>query len=64
MLLIEAFPTPEAMAAATEDEVLQLWQGAGYYARARRLHSLTQTLDGSDLPTTSSELQQLPGIGP
>jgi len=64
MNLIEAFPTPEAMAAATEDEVLQLWQGAGYYARARRLHSLTQTLDGSPLPTTSSELQQLPGIGP
>ena len=64
MLLIEAFPTPEAMAAATEDEVLQLWQGAGYYNRARRLYSLTRRLDGAPLPTTSFELQKLPGIGP
>jgi len=64
MLLIEAFPTPEAMAAATEDEVLMLWQGAGYYNRARRLHSLTRTLDSSPLPKAAAELQQLPGIGP
>ena len=64
MILIEAFPTPEDMAAATEDEVLMLWQGAGYYNRARLLHSLARILDGDPLPTTSFELQQLPGIGP
>ena len=35
---MERFPTVEALAAASEDEVLRLWQGLGYYSRARNLH--------------------------
>lgn len=70
--LVERFPTPQSMADAEVDEVLHLWQGAGYYSRARRLHALSLQVclssneggyDGR-LPTTSLELLQLPGIGP
>lgn len=35
---MQAYPTVESLAAATEDEVLRLWQGLGYYSRARHLH--------------------------
>ena len=64
MQLIESYPTPQAMALATEDEVLMKWQGAGYYNRARRLHALAKQLAGGALPMTAKELQRLPGIGP
>ena len=36
---MERFPTVEALAGASEDEVLRLWQGLGYYSRARNLHT-------------------------
>jgi A/G-specific adenine glycosylase len=70
--LVERFPTPQSMAEAEVDEVLHLWQGAGYYSRARRLHSLSRQVclplseGGYDgvLPTTSTQLLLLPGIGP
>ncbi|MFD2722167.1 HhH-GPD family protein [Ignatzschineria indica] len=39
-----AFPTPEALAEASEDQVLKLWQGLGYYTRARNLHAASQQL--------------------
>lgn len=60
------------MAEAEVDEVLLLWQGAGYYSRARRLHALARQVclpsneGGYDgvLPTTSVQLLQLPGVGP
>ena len=58
------YPTPAALAADSEENLLRLWQGCGYYARARNLYKLAQTLDGSDLPTTYDELLELPGIGP
>jgi A/G-specific adenine glycosylase len=55
------------MAKSEVDEVLFLWQGAGYYSRARRLHALSQIIvadfDGV-LPSTYDELLALPGIGP
>ena len=38
--LLERFPTVASMAEADLDEVMHLWQGAGYYARGRRLHAL------------------------
>ncbi|MCP1314340.1 MULTISPECIES: A/G-specific adenine glycosylase [unclassified Halomonas] len=61
------FPTLEALARADQDEVLHLWTGLGYYARARNLHKAAQTaLDehGGELPTQSVEtLIALPGIG-
>ena len=55
------------MAKSEVDEVLFLWQGAGYYSRARRLHALSQIVvtdfEGV-LPSTYNELLALPGIGP
>jgi A/G-specific adenine glycosylase len=60
------FPSLSALAAATEDEVLELWSGLGYYRRARLLHRLAgEVAAGSgELPTTASDLEELPGIGP
>lgn len=60
------FPDVEALAEATEDEVLSLWSGLGYYARARNLHEAAKTcaeLHGGALPESQAELTDLPGIG-
>ena len=65
--LYERFPTPSSMAESEVDEVLFLWQGAGYYSRARRLHALSQIVVsdyGGVLPSTYDQLLALPGIGP
>ena len=59
-----AYPTPATLAADTEENLLHLWQGCGYYARARNLYKLAKTLDGNPLPMTYDALLQLPGIGP
>jgi len=60
------FPMVEALAAAPLTQVLKLWEGLGYYSRARNLHAAAQTVvadyDGR-LPTTAHELQKLKGIG-
>lgn len=65
--LMKRFPTLSSMARASVDDVLLLWQGAGYYSRARRLHALSievvETNEGA-LPKTYEELLKLPGIGP
>ncbi|MBN2194611.1 MAG: A/G-specific adenine glycosylase [Polyangiaceae bacterium] len=61
------FPTVTALAAASEDAVLQVWQGLGYYTRARALHAASRRLvaeRGGELPRTVAELRRLPGIGP
>ena len=60
------FPDLQALAAATEDEVLELWSGLGYYRRARLLHRLAREVEagGGELPTSAAELERLPGIGP
>ena len=42
--LLERFPTVQSMAESSVDEVLHLWQGAGYYSRARRLHALSRVV--------------------
>ncbi|WP_447554040.1 A/G-specific adenine glycosylase [Vreelandella sp. EE22] len=61
------FPTLEALAHAPQDEVLHLWTGLGYYARARNLHKAARIAceeHGGELPTESVEaLTALPGIG-
>ena len=70
--LFERYPTVQDMAASTEEEVLLLWQGAGYYSRARRLFQLAKLVcapisEGGYnglLPMTGAGLQSLPGIGP
>ncbi|MCH2637335.1 MAG: A/G-specific adenine glycosylase [Candidatus Thalassarchaeum sp.] len=59
-----AYPTPADLAKDSEENLLRLWQGCGYYARARNLYKLAHTLDGAELPTTYESLLELPGIGP
>lgn len=63
---MERFPDVKALALATEDEVLQLWSGLGYYARARNMHKAARRIvevhDGS-FPQTAQSIQELPGIG-
>ncbi len=60
------FPTVQDLAAAAQDQVLHLWTGLGYYARARNLHRAAQVvsaeLDG-EFPATVEGLCELPGIG-
>ena len=65
--LLERFPTVQSMAESSVDEVLHLWQGAGYYSRARRLHALAVEVvqsHGGVLPEDYDSLLKLPGIGP
>lgn len=61
-----SFPTLEALATASEDEVLERWSGMGYYRRARMLHRLAREVDRTSgrLPSSAAELEQLPGVGP
>jgi A/G-specific adenine glycosylase len=64
---MERFPTVEDLANADEEEVLRLWQGLGYYSRARNLHACAQAVvcvHGGLFPSTFEELKKLPGIGP
>ncbi|WNY28161.1 Adenine DNA glycosylase [Methanimicrococcus stummii] len=64
---LERFPDISALANADIDDVLLLWQGLGYYTRARKLHECAQFLNqnnGGKFPETYSELLKLPGIGP
>jgi A/G-specific adenine glycosylase len=61
------FPTVEALAAATEPEVLALWSGLGYYRRAKLLHAAARAVVkeyGGQMPRTSDALLELPGLGP
>ena len=58
------WPTVEALAAATEDEVLREWQGLGYYSRARNLHyAAKQIVALGHFPDTIEEIKQLKGVG-
>jgi A/G-specific adenine glycosylase len=65
--LVEAFPTVEALAAAPLSRVFRLWQGLGYYSRARNMHACAQAVVArfnGQFPPTFEELLRLPGIGP
>lgn len=66
MRFVEAFPKVQDLAAASEEQVLKLWQGLGYYSRARNLHAtakiITEKYNGK-FPDTYKELLQLKGIG-
>lgn len=64
---LEKFPNFESLAAASEDDVLTLWQGLGYYSRARNLHRAAQFVvaeRGGILPPCSEQLREVPGVGP
>ncbi len=61
---MERFPTVEALAAASEDEVLRLWQGLGYYSRARNMHAAAQQIVAmGGFPNTIEGLRSLKGVG-
>ncbi len=60
------FPTLSALAAASQDDVLALWSGLGYYSRARNLHRAAQQVmqqHAGKFPATLEALMELPGIG-
>lgn len=62
-----AFPTPECLAAAPDDDVMALWAGLGYYSRARNLLKAVRIIVnemGGRCPETAAELEKLPGLGP
>ncbi|MFM6946709.1 MAG: A/G-specific adenine glycosylase [Flavobacteriales bacterium] len=64
---VHAFPTVECLASATELEVLNLWQGLGYYSRGRNLHRTAQIIAhefAGKFPDSYEGLLQLKGIGP
>ena len=60
----ERFPTAESLAEASEEEVLRLWQGLGYYSRARHLHAAAKQIAEAGLfPQDYDFVRALPGIG-
>ena len=63
---MDRFPTVQALADASMDEVLGMWSGLGYYSRARNLHACAQAviqLHGGAFPRSAAQLESLPGIG-
>lgn len=61
------FPDVASLAAASEDEVLSLWSGLGYYSRGRNLHKTARAIieeHGGAFPSTADRLSALPGVGP
>lgn len=62
---MQTLPDFAALAAADEPQVLKLWEGLGYYSRARNLHRLARVLAARPAPPrTPAEWRELPGIGP
>lgn len=62
-----SFPTIATLAAAQESEVIKLWEGLGYYSRARNLHAgALQLMEkyGGELPSDPAELSKIKGLGP
>src|SRR5690349_9665156 len=63
---MRSFPTVEALAQASEHDVLNAWEGLGYYSRARNLHKaakiVAEQYDGQ-IPRDLEDLRKLPGIG-
>ncbi len=64
---LAAYPTVQDFAAATESDILHLWQGLGYYSRGRNMHKTAiqvMEMHGGKFPSTYAELLTLKGIGP
>ncbi len=63
---VRAFPTVKDLASADEDSVMKLWEGLGYYTRARNLHRAARIIVndfGGRFPTRAEDWQRLPGVG-
>jgi A/G-specific adenine glycosylase len=66
MRFVENFPTISDLAAASEDEILKLWQGLGYYSRARNLHTAAKYVDeelNGIFPSKYETIIRLKGVG-
>ena len=64
---MEALPDIASVAAADEEDILRLWEGLGYYSRARNLHAAAKRImerHGGVFPENMEEIRALPGIGP
>jgi A/G-specific adenine glycosylase len=60
---LASYPTIAALASASEDEVLRLWSGLGYYARGRNLHKAAVEISRNGFPGTAQTIAELPGVG-
>lgn len=61
---IAAFPTVQDLANASEEQVFKIWQGLGYYNRAKNLHAAAKKIAGQDFPASYQAWLDLPGVGP
>lgn len=62
---LDAFPTVQALAAADEDQLFKLWEGLGYYSRARNLQKAARAIASrGGFPDSYDEVRALPGVGP
>ena len=62
---MKEFPDFKVLAGADESDVLKLWEGLGYYSRARNLHKLAkQIVELESIPQTRAEWLEFPGVGP
>jgi len=60
---LRKYPTVRALASASEEEVLELWSGLGYYARGRNLHKAARIVAMDGFPRTAEKIAELPGVG-
>ena len=60
---LDKYPTVHALAQASEEEVLQLWAGLGYYSRGRNLHKAARLIAEHGFPATQETIAELPGVG-
>lgn len=60
---LSRFPDVRSLAEADIDAVLEVWEGLGYYARARNLHRASRIVAEAGFPTTSDTWRELPGVG-
>src|ERR1700752_2902340 len=57
---LSRFPTVDSLASASQEEVLELWSGLGYYARGRNLHAAAKEIARNGFP---KDIAKLPGVG-
>jgi len=65
-LMMDRFPTPESLAVSDMEDILELWQGLGYYRRAKHLKQTSEMIIdvfGGEVPCEVESLLQLPGVG-
>src|SRR4051812_43887416 len=60
---LQRFADVKTLAAASEDEVLRIWSGLGYYARGRNLHQAAKQIARQGFPEEMEKIEALPGVG-